>query len=247
MKKDHFSRQSDLYLQFRPGYPEALFAKIADAAPDTKLAVDLACGNGQAAVGLANYFEEVVGLDGSAGQIRVALARPNIRYSVASAEATGLADHCASVVTVAQALHWFDLEAFWPELKRILRLKGLFVAWSYALMEINPDIDRIWLHFYRETLRDTWPPDRAHVEEGYRNLGLPDWINRWPGFELVESWTREQFVGYVRTWSGVKRFQDRYGYDPSVPFDRDLASAWPDGEIRTVRWPLHVFWGRPNG
>ena len=124
--------------------------------------------------------------------------------------------------------------------------KGIFVAWSYALMEISAQIDSIWLHFYRETLKDTWPADRAHVEEGYKNLGLPNWLAQWSGFELIESWTREQFTGYVRTWSGVKRFQQQFGTDPSLELDAELASVWPDGDRKTIRWPLNVFWGCPK-
>jgi ubiquinone/menaquinone biosynthesis C-methylase UbiE len=55
----------------------------------------------------AEHFETVIAQDGSAEQLQHAdRQHANIQYQQADAHSMGLPDHCADLVTVAQALHW---------------------------------------------------------------------------------------------------------------------------------------------
>src|SRR5262245_46955738 len=110
--KDHFSGHAAIYREARPTYPAQLFAWIAQQAPDRELAWDTGCGNGQATVALAAHFARVIGTDPSANQIANAERAANVEYRVEPAEQSSLAAASASVVTVAQALHWLEHARF---------------------------------------------------------------------------------------------------------------------------------------
>ena len=140
--KDHFSQQTTGYAKFRPQYPRALFEYIASVAPNEQLALDCATGNGQAALALTEFFENVIAIDASERQIASAPAHPRLEYRVAPAEATGLTNHSCDVITVAQALHWLDLDAFYPEARRVLKSGGVLAVWSYNVASLPEALPR---------------------------------------------------------------------------------------------------------
>src|SRR4051812_38073805 len=147
--KDHFSGHADRYRDARPTYPPALFAWLARQAPDTELTWDAGCGNGQATVALAEHFQRVIGTDPSANQIAAAQPRTNVEYRIEAAEQPSLQEASASLVTVAQALHWFDHARFYPAVKRVLKPGGVFAAWTYADCSTGEAaIDRAKDHLY---------------------------------------------------------------------------------------------------
>lgn len=242
--KDHFSGVAGAYQSFRPRYPEALFRWLADQAPARRCAVDLGCGSGQASVGLAARFEEVVGVDPSADQVAQAEPHPRVRYVVAPAEATGLAATSADLIVAAQAFHWFDQAALWPELLRIARPGGVFVACSYALVRTEPEVDAVVDHFYAEIGPD-WPPERSHVESGYRTLPFPWPELPAPALAIEERWDLPRFLGYLGTWSAVSRRRKRTGADPVAALAGPLAEVWgPAERVREIRFPLAIRAGR---
>src|SRR5688572_30336923 len=110
--RDHFSASSRRYAKFRPGYPQALFDWVSAESPGRRRAWDCATGTGQAANGLARQFELVVATDASSAQLTQAGRHPRVRYVRCLAEASGLASRSMDVVTAAQAVHWFDMPAF---------------------------------------------------------------------------------------------------------------------------------------
>ncbi len=173
MFKDHFSDQSGDYLRYRPSYPDALFAYLAEISPTRHLAWDCATGSGQAAQGLSAHFEKVIATDASAAQIDSAIPTANVHYRVASAESSGLPDHSVDLVTVAQALHWLDLERFYDEVRRVLKPGGLLAVWSYNLLRTDSAIDAQVDAFYSRTVGPYWPPERRWIENGYRDLPFP--------------------------------------------------------------------------
>ena len=243
--KDHFSGHAADYQASRPNYPPALFAWLRRQAPAATIAADLGCGNGQATVGLADHFEAVIALDPSAEQIRQAAPHPRITYTVAPAEATGLPDASADLVLAAQAFHWFDHARFFPELQRIARPGALFAAVTYATCGVTPAIDRAVQVLYHDLLDAYWPPERRHVENGYRTLPFPLAEVTAPSFAIVEHWTLARFRGYLGTWSALKAFQRQHGEDPRARIDAALIAAWEDpGIARAVTWPICVRAGR---
>lgn len=235
--KDHFSAQAGDYQRYRPEYPRELFDWLAAATPSRRLAVDLATGNGQAALGLATRFDAVVATDASAAQIREARPHPKVSYRCEPAEATSLADRSADLVTVAQSAHWFDWPAFGAEARRILKPGGLLAIWCYELFTVEPAIERLIADFSRDVVGPYWPRERRHVEERYRHLPLPFPEFEAPEFRMQADWDLPTAMGYLGTWSAVRRCRALTGRDPLALLAGPLAVAWGAG-VRTVRWPL---------
>src|SRR3989442_726826 len=150
--RDHFSGVAAAYATFRPQYPAELFAALADAVPRRRIAWDCATGNGQAAVGLAPHFEQVIATDGSAPQLAAALRHPRVRYLCALAETVPLAAGRIDLIATAQSLHWFDFARFFAEARRVLVPGGIVAVWCYHLAEIDPVIDVEVHRFYADTV-----------------------------------------------------------------------------------------------
>jgi SAM-dependent methyltransferase len=245
---DHFSAIARAYAEARPTYPAALFAHLAALAPARRRAWDWAAGNGQATLQLAAYFEGVLGTDASAAQLQQAAAHPRVTYRVAHAAASGLADASVDLVTVAQALHWLDLPAFYQEARRVLVPDGVLAVWCYGLQQLDDEpIDRLLQHFYGVVVGPYWAPERRLVENGYRTVPFPFEELPVPPFEMALDWTLPELLAYVRTWSATSRFTGERGYDPVEPLGGELARVWGEDERRRVRWPLSVRIGRSPG
>ena len=239
--KDHFSENTKDYAEFRPTYPTALFEYLSDISPEKKIAWDCATGNGQSAQELSKYFSQVLATDASASQIEQATKQQNIIYSVVVAEKTSIETGSVDLVTVAQALHWFDQEKFFLEAKRVLKPKGVLAVWSYNLLNIRPDIDEVINHFYTETLKSYWQPERRMVEQGYGEIQFPFEQIETPGFVMKQDWSCSQLLGYLRTWSAVKKYKQEKGTDPVAELSEEISALWDDPEEKLkVEWPLKI-------
>jgi SAM-dependent methyltransferase len=182
----------------------------------------------------------VIATDGSAEQVAQATPAANIDYRVETAEANSLADHSADLVTVAQAYHWFDHAAFIPQVQRVTRPGGVLAIWTYALAEINADVDQVVRTFYAGPIDDYWPPERRLVETGYRSLQFPWREIEVPQFELQQNWSLDDLLGYLRTWSAVQRYQAAHKEDPVSEWRADFATAWGEPAQLTINWPLRL-------
>lgn len=242
---DHFAPVAASYADFRPRYPRELFAWLAARVPRHDLAWDCAAGSGQASVDLAEFFTRVVATDASRAQIDAAVPHPRIAYRVAPAENSGLADAAADLVTVAQALHWFDLAGFYAEVRRVLRPGGVLAVWTYGVLTVaGAEVDALVQHFYHDVVGPYWPPERAHVENGYRALAFPFAEITAPPFAMEASWALPQLLGYFRSWSATGRFAVARGVDPVTELAEQLGPLWGAGELRRVTWPLALRVGR---
>jgi len=242
---DHFSGVSSAYAAFRPRYPAALFEQLALVAPGRESAWDCGTGSGQAARALALHFTIVWATDASAAQLAAASPHPRVHYRVARAEASGLPDRAIDLVTVAQALHWFDRPEFYAEVRRVLRPKGVVAAWCYDLMHVTPEIDALVHAFYTDAIGPYWPSERALVEARYETLDFPFDRIELPPFEVNAQMDLPELAGYMRTWSAVTRYQEAQGRDPVTDFIAKLEPIWgPVDTRRSVRWPLAILVGR---
>jgi ubiquinone/menaquinone biosynthesis C-methylase UbiE len=243
--KDHFSGHAECYQQFRPNYPDALFTFLSSLCPAHELAWDCATGNGQAAVALAPHFDRVIATDASTQQIDHAEPHAKVEYLVAPADKVPIDEGTVDLVTVAQALHWFDISTFYPEVRRVAKTGGLLAVWCYQLHRISPEIDAVVSRLYSGIVGEYWPPERKIVEDGYKTLAFPFEELVTPEFRMVHSWDLERLVGYLGSWSSSQRYRKQNGTDPVAFIADDLKAAWgdPDGP-RDVIWPLHVRVGR---
>lgn len=243
--KDDFSQQSAAYARLRPHYPPALFARLAALAPRRGLAWDCATGNGQAALGLARHFTDVVASDASAAQLREATAHPHIHYFAATAEQVPLASHSIDLIAVAQALHWFDRPMFYREVQRVLRPDGLFCAWTYATPRIDADVDPVIDDIYRNLLGKYWPAERRLVNRHYQTIDFPFLEISLPELHVEQNWNLPRLLGYLSSWSAVQRHRASEGDDPLPSIEAALRKVWPEPlAARTIRWPLYARCGR---
>ena len=248
--KDHFSVAASGYAAHRPVYPRAVAEALGARSPGRSLVWDAGCGSGQLSVVLAEVFDQVLATDASAAQIAQAVPHPRVRYAVAPAEVSGLPDGSVDCAVAAQAAHWFDLDAYYREVRRVVRPGGLVALVTYAVMEVDPQIERLVERFYWHTLEGHWPPERRLVEEGYRSLPFPFEAVEAPPLALEHRWNVEQLLGYVGTWSAVQSLKKAGRGEELERFGAELRAAWGEPELeRRIRWPLSLRLGRvsPNG
>ncbi|WP_431857097.1 class I SAM-dependent methyltransferase [Azospirillum sp.] len=242
--KDHFSGHADDYRAFRPLYPAALVDVLADAAPGHDLAWDAGCGNGQLSGDLRRRFARVIATDASETQIVQAVPHDGVAYRVAPAERSGLPAAQADLIVAAQAAHWFDLPAFYAEAKRVGRPGAALALVSYGVLAADGEVGTLLRTFHDDTIGRWWPPERAHVDNGYRSLPFPVPERPVPPLSMAMPWTLAQVVGYLGTWSAVKAALKATGANPLDDFVPELAAAWGDPDApRTIRWPLAVRLG----
>ncbi|MBL8021745.1 MAG: class I SAM-dependent methyltransferase [Leptospirales bacterium] len=240
--KDHFSNQAKRYADFRPDYPEALISWVASNATNKDTLWDCGTGNGQAALALAKYFGKVYATDPSKSQIESARIHPNIEYSVRTAEDSGFPSSTFDLITVAQALHWFDFEAFFAEVRRVARPGCAIVCWGYGLCDVSPAVDPSLRKFYSEVVGPYWPPERKLVDQEYKTIPFPFPKISAPQISIERDWSLEEFLGYVSSWSAVQAMQKATGSDPVSEFGTELAPVWRSSE--KVRWPIYVLAGK---
>jgi SAM-dependent methyltransferase len=164
---------------------------------------------------------------------------------VAPADRTGESDGSADLVTVAQAAHWFALDGFYEEVRRVLRPGGVVALITYGILDVDKDIKRLVDAFFFEVIGPFWPPEREHVNTGYRQLTFPFEELEPPALSIDVSWTFPEFMGYIDTWSAVREAEKSVGRTPMTAFAAALTQVWgsPDRR-RTIRWPLSMRVGR---
>jgi SAM-dependent methyltransferase len=209
------------------------------------LAWDCGTGSGQAAVALARHFGRVVATDASSAQVKAARRAERVCYAAALSEASGLRSGSADLVTVAQALHWFDRDRFYREVRRVLAPGGVLAIWTYGIFRSIPELDRIMDAFYQGTVGPFWPPERILVEQGYRTIDIPIDDVPVPRLEIEADLTLAGVLGFVRTWSAVGRYIAAHQRDPVAALAVELGAAWGDPEVpRRLVWPLGIRAGR---
>jgi len=210
------------------------------------MAWDCACGSGQASLPLASHFDLVVGTDASSTQVAGAEVAEKTRFVVAASELAPLADGAFDLVTVAQALHWFVGEAFFAEVRRVLRPGGVFAAWTYGMPHIvSKPIEKVVHDFINVSLEPFWPPEIRMVLDGYASIDLPFEEMQTPTFEMDVEWTFERFLGFVRTWSAVGRYDEERGEDPVLQLAAELEGLWGSEEdLLPISYRLDVRAGR---
>ena len=240
--KDHFSSHAADYASYRPTYPAELVDHLASLGATHELAWDVGCGTGQLSVLLARRYTRVHATDASAAQIAKASPHPHVGYATAPADRSGLTAASVDLVTVAQAAHWFDLPGFYAEARRVAKADAVIALISYGVIEADGPLGEVLSRFY-QALGPFWPPERAHVENGYRDLPFPFAEIEKPKVAMRARWGARELLGYVSTWSAVRPALERLGADLMERFRQEVTGLM-GGREAEVRWPLVVRVGR---
>lgn len=243
--KDNFSNQADIYARYRPYYPKALYAYLSSLTEKHDLAWDCGTGNGQAASALADCYKNVIATDPSEKQISHAISKPNVTYLLEKAEHNSIPSNSVDLLTIANALHWFDFDLFYSEANRVLKKDGVIAAWAYALPVVSPEIDALVHHFHYQTLGDYWLEENRLVEREYGTIPFPFKRLITPEFYAEKKMNLDDFIGYLNTWSATQRFIKENKINPTLNLKTDLADLyWINAvEEKNVRWKLTLLAG----
>jgi len=241
--KDNFSAQAKQYAQYRPYYPIEMIDYILSFVNNKNVALDVATGNGQVAAALAPHFETVYATDISEKQIENAATAPNIYYSISRAEQTTFADNEFDLITVAQAIHWFNFDDFYTEVRRIIKPGGIFAVLGYGLFSTNNESDKIIVHFYKDIIGPYWDAERKYLDDNYTTIPFP--FNEIQVKQFINNftWTFDQLVGYLNTWSAVQHYKNKNGTNPVDIIYKELQSSW-EASTKQVTFPLLLRLGK---
>jgi SAM-dependent methyltransferase len=243
--KDNFSAQSELYVRYRPTYPQQLYEYLSSLVNGRDLVWDCGTGNGQAARDLKSYFKKVIATDPSEQQIRNCTALTGVDYRVERSEESSLETGSADLITIATALHWFDFDKFYSEAKRVLKDDGIIAAWGYSWSSINEEIDKVMRHFHNDVVGEFWQHENRLLEKEYTTIPFPFVEIAAPRFKCEKQMNLEEFIGYLKTWSATQRFLNHYEYDPTIKLRNELLELWGDPDHKhTVSWNLTLRVGR---
>jgi ubiquinone/menaquinone biosynthesis C-methylase UbiE len=240
--KDHFSFDSEGYKKYRPKYPKNLFSYLSSISPSNDLAWDCATGTGQTAKGLAEHFNKVAATDPSVSQLKNADRISNIFYVASTAEQSVLKNESVDIITVSQAMHWFDIPCFFKEAERVLKQEGILAVWIYNLLRISPMIDEVISDFYQNKLDRFWPEERDLVENNYESINFPFEKVHSPDFIMNAEWNLNELVGYIATWSAINKYNSVNSDSPVESINNNLMPLWGDPSTkRNIRWPLKLI------
>uniref|UniRef100_A0A5B7B3G1 Methyltransferase type 11 domain-containing protein n=1 Tax=Davidia involucrata TaxID=16924 RepID=A0A5B7B3G1_DAVIN len=240
-----FDKQAEIYLDARPNYPSEWYSMLADRTTHHTLAWDVGTGNGQAALGVAEHYEQVIGSDVSEAQLKCGMTHPRIRYlhtplSLSDDELVSLigGEDSVDLVTAATAVHYFDLPRFYSIVTRLLRKPGgILAVWGYNSIVVSPDFDPVLKRFHDTTL-PFWNPNAQYMFDGYQTLpfpfesvGLGSEGKPLP-LDMPKELSFDGFLGMLRSWSAVNTAKER-GVD-LLPEGvvKEFESAWGGSKLR---------------
>ncbi len=240
--KDNFSAQAENYKKYRPGYPNELYELILHNCANFDLAWDCATGNGQVAEVLSNHFKKVIATDISDKQLSQALKTSNIEYRKARAELSGLEDNSIDLITVGQAVHWFEFDKFYNEAHRVLKTDGIIAIWAYGTFKVKPQVDAIILDFYKNIVGPYWDPERRFIDQEYKTIPFPfTELEHSTSLNITQEWTLDELEGYLNTWSSVAHFRKENDTNPINRMIKNISPFWHGKEV--VSFPLFIRLG----
>ena len=243
--KDLFSKQSATYAKYRPGYPIALFEYLSSLVPEKNMAWDVATGNGQSAISLSRYFKQVIATDASEQQIAHATPAENIIYKTEPAEYSSLADESINLITVAQALHWFNFEKFYKEVNRVIKNNGIIAAWAYTIPSHNEEVNQLINHFHDEVVGSYWQAENKLIIDEYKAIPFPFEAIASPQFMIEKQMNLCELIGHLQSWSATQKFIQDKKTDPTEKLFNQLLLYWknPD-ESKNISWKIILKVGK---
>ncbi|MDQ0594387.1 ubiquinone/menaquinone biosynthesis C-methylase UbiE [Chryseobacterium ginsenosidimutans] len=244
--KDNFSKQAEVYLKFRPTYPQELFEFLSSLTSEQKLAWDCGTGNGQSAVKLADYYEKVYATDPSVEQIKNAIHHDRVTYKVENAETpSSLEDNSVDLITVAQAIHWFDFDKFYTQVRRVSKPNGIIAVWAYGTPTINEELNNIIKDFHDNIVGEFWLPENKLIDMEYSTIPFPFQELKTPEFFIRKQVTLSETLGHLRSWSATQKYIDKYDINPIDTLSKKMQEYWKDTDNqKEMTWKIILKVGK---
>ncbi|HET7180230.1 MAG TPA: methyltransferase domain-containing protein [Chryseosolibacter sp.] len=197
-------------------------------------ALDIACGTGLSSKALLEIAANVYGTDLSQEMLNLAAEREKIHYSLAPAERQPFADSTFDLITVSSGVHWFDIDRFLTEARRLLKSRSWLVLYeNYFISEMAGNEN--FTSWYPDVYLKKFPSPPRNDAYPWTNENLAD-----KGFILTDeerfknpvAFNKKQLALYFTTQSNiiaaVERKQTTYeqaetwlGQELARFFDRD--------------------------
>ncbi len=242
---DNFSKQASIYAQYRPSYPHELYDYLSELTPTHELAWDCGTGNGQSAIHLADFYDSVYASDPSEAQITNAFAHDRVTYKVEKAEESTLKDQSVDLVAIAQAIHWFDFDKFYAEVKRVLKKGGIIATWAYGIPSINKELDVLIKHFHQKTVGPYWPIETRSIDQEYTTIPFPFREIEPPEFYIRKRFKMEDLLGHLLSWSATQRFIEQVGHNPIDQLRLEVEKIWGNPQlVKDAVWKIYLRVGK---
>lgn len=248
-----FNDQAQAYALARPTYPEQLFDWLSDQTQAHELAIDCATGSGQAIAPLAQRYQRVIGLDISAEQLKLAPPHPRVTYQHKGAEDLDAAPASVDLITVATALHWFDLPRFYAKVRQVLKPDGLLAAWCYGSHKIDDEpLHQLTSRYATQLIGPYWRAENMQLTRtGYQEIIFPFHELTPPlGLTITRALTAQRYLDYLASWSASASYLRATGQDPIDTIKDEVFARWHErtGDatqgLIEVSWPLFMRAGR---
>lgn len=244
--KDNFSSNSSAYALYRPSYPKEFYTFLKTNLTNNRYAWDVGTGNGQVAQQLTYFIHQIEATDISRTQLENAFVHSQIHYSLQPAEKTNFPDDHFNLITVGQAIHWFDFSRFYAEVERVAADGAILALIGYDLIKLKPSVDILISQLYNEILNGYWDPERKYIDEKYSSIPFPFVSMNHPEMIHTSDWTFQHLIGYLNTWSAVKHYIKENDANPIDPLIDPLRSAWGNEISQTVKFSIISKIGRIN-
>jgi SAM-dependent methyltransferase len=194
-EKHRFRSAAEHYLKGRPPYAAALFARVAEltALETSDSVLDLGCGPGQIALGLAPYAGPITAIDPEPEMLRIAAAEAtaagvSIRFIEGSSFELTPALGVFHVVAIGRAFHWMDRQDTLARLDRMIESNGAIALFS----DRHPEVPQnAWRKAYDAVL------DKYSSGDSARNLRKSDAFASHEAVLLTSPFSRLERIGVI--------------------------------------------------
>ncbi len=243
--KSTFSYDPSHYTNYRPQYPKELFEFLSKKSTSPKMVLDCGSGSGQATEGLSRIFEHVIAVDASNELLSKAKKLSNVTYIQSLCEKLPLASNSIDLICVAQAIHWFQLETFYEEVKRILKPGGIIAVFCYNQATISTKVDEIVANIYEQVKsNENITIERQYVYDAYETLPFPFKKILSPSFKMTVRWNYNQWLEYMKTWPSILEYEKKFNINLVENSKLAIRHAWENEDEKEITWSIYLKVGQ---